>query len=164
MLKPCILIITIIIAGILLFSDSAAQPEKQSKILFIYMRLKNDVLTLEKTKVVNGTLKPKRAKNDGDLYFEITTAQNNTLLSRLVRKPGKIPFDYIGDDGQLKGGVSERTEELFVIKVPYRQSMNSISFYSTKPHTNTPSANVICDEDVKDTLIASFPLNLNTGE
>ena len=164
MLKSGIFILTLTIAGILLYSDSAAQPKKHSKILFIYMRLKNDVLTLEKTKVVDGTLKANRAGNDGDLYFEITESQNAKLLSRLVRKPGKIPFDYIGDDGQLNGGVSEQTEELFVIKVPYRESMKNISFYSIKPHTNTSSANVICDTEVKDTLIASFPLNLNTGE
>jgi hypothetical protein len=164
MLKSGIFILTLTIAGILLYSDSAAQPKKHSKILFIYMRLKNDVLTLEKTKVVDGTLKANRAGNDGDLYFEITAAQNNALLSRLVRKPGKIPFDYIGDDGQLQGGVSEQPEELFVIKVPYQKSMKNISFYSTKAHTNTRLAKVRSTAEVKDTLIARFPLNLDTGE
>ncbi len=162
--KFCMFIITLTVAGILLYSDSAAQPQKQSKILFIYMRLKNDVLTLEKTKVVNGELKPYRAENNGDLYFEITAAQNITLLSRLVEKPGKIPFDYIGDEGKLQGGVSEQTEEIFIIKVPYRDSMKNISFYSVNPQSNTPLANAICNAQLKDTLIARFPLNPDTGE
>jgi 23S rRNA C2498 (ribose-2'-O)-methylase RlmM len=161
------LCITLTITGILLYSDCAAQAGNQSKILFIYMRLKNDVLTLEKTKVVNGKLKQNRAGNDGDLYFEITESQNTKILSRLVRKPGKIAFDYIGDSGQLQGGISEQAEELFVIKVPYQESMKNISFYSTKPHKNSslanvPRDNVPCDTELKDTLIASFPLNLDT--
>lgn len=140
-----------------------AESDNNSQILFVYMRLKDNVLTLEKTKVVEGNLKRRRDNNDGDMYFEITSDNNNPLLSRLINKPGKIPYDYIENDGQLRGGISEQPEELIIIKVPFDKAMKNISFYSTKPSIGNMLAKTRLTNDVKDTLIASFPLGL-TGE
>jgi hypothetical protein len=141
----------------------AAQQLNRSRILFIYMRLKDDVLTLEKTKVVKGYLKPERY-NDGDLYMEITTDTDTPLLSRLIDKPGYIHYDYFGDDGRLKGGIRGQPDELFVIKVPFDESMKKISFYTTKPPAGTVLGKTRSKTDCKGALIAGFSLNLEDKE
>ena len=146
----------------LLWIYSAAQGNKSSRILFIYMRLKDNVLTLEKTKIVNGKLKDRRVDKDGDLYFEITADNSKALLSRLINKPGKIHYDYIDADGQLKGGITEQPEDLFVVRVPFDETMKNISFYATKPRTGNMLGKVRSAADVKDILIARFPLHFTT--
>jgi hypothetical protein len=140
-----------------------AQQFNHSRILFIYMRLKENVLTLEKTKVVKGHLKPKRF-NDGDLYMEITANTNTPLLFRLIDTPKHSYYDYIDNDGQLKGGISGQPDELFVIRVPFNESMKNISFYTKKPSAGTILGKTRSKSDCKGTLIASFPLNLDDKE
>ena len=122
------------------------------------MRLKDNVLTLEKTEVVKGNLKSKRF-NSGNLFMEITSETDALVHSRLIDKPQNIFYDYIDDDDQLQGGVSKTQDDLFVIKVPFNKSMKNISFYSIKPPTNDALGKKRSESDYKGTLIGKFPLH-----
>ena len=151
------------IVFLLLFSLAVAQPPPQSKILVIDVRLKNNVLSLEKTKVVSGALKPARFAEEGDLYYEITSRKRSPVFSRLIRIPKQNSYDYIDSTGQLRGGTSEQEDVRFVIRVPYNEAMENISFYSAKPRTGGSFAKIRSPEEAKGAFIASFPLNAKAG-
>ncbi|MBN1757223.1 MAG: hypothetical protein JW863_02830 [Chitinispirillaceae bacterium] len=147
----------------LLHAFGAAQVNSFSRIVFIRMRLKDNILTLEKTKVVKGSLKSRRVQCDGDFYCEITGDNNSKLFTRLITAPGTVHYDYIDAAGRLNGGVRERPDDIFVVRVPFDEAMKNISFYSTKPGTGDALGKKRSAISVKDTLIAVFPLTL-TGE
>jgi hypothetical protein len=114
---------------------------------------------MEKVKVVDGKLKPKRSQNVSGLYYEITGQNGESINSDFISKPKEIPYDYVGTDGRLKGGTGQVSEEMFVLKIPFNHKMRDILFYSTKI-LNNHHLNKTCEAgSVKDTLIARFPLN-----
>jgi hypothetical protein len=124
------------------------------------MRLHENVLVLEKVKVVNGKLKHKRSQNVGELYYEITGQNGKPINSDFIGKPKEIPYDYIGTDDQLKGGIGKVSEEMFVLKIPFDSGMKDILFYATKVLSGQ-HLNKSCETgSMKDTLIARFSLNL----
>jgi hypothetical protein len=148
-----------LVCFVLIFMHTTSTSQDNSKILFIYMCLHENVLVMEKVKVVNGKLKPKRSQNISGLYYEITGQNGKPINSDFITKPKEIPYDYIGTDGRLKGGTGQVSEEMFVLKIPFNHEMKDILFYATKildgQHLNkTREAG-----SIKDTLIARFPLN-----
>jgi hypothetical protein len=74
---------------LLLESTGEAQPPQHSKILSITMRLQNDVLLLENTEVVNGTLKTEAIVSKLSFICSANSGlnMNNTMMVPIIGGP-----------------------------------------------------------------------------
>lgn len=154
---------TVFIIITLLTSIAAGQPAS-SKILFVYLNFNNTNVTLQKTKVVDGTLKTERIRNKGNIYYEVF-ANNGKMISSNVSNISKTTFyDYCGHDGQLKGGTRNDENKLIVLRLPYVPVMKSIYLYSTKTTKKPGLSKTNALRVEKDSLLAIIPLNVDKNQ
>ena len=58
-------------------------------------------------------------------------AVNRIILDKPVTIPQKTFFDFYSNDGKLHGHLTEDTDKVFIVWVPYDPAIKNISFYST---------------------------------
>lgn len=116
----------------LFFSTTfAINSQNDDRIIFLYLKKQNSTITLERSSIIKGKLKSRFKNTFAGLEYSVALESGRTILSGVVKDPTLVSCDYIdpNDPLRLKGGRVIQNEARFVIKIPYMEGMDNISFY-----------------------------------
>lgn len=124
----CGVVLLMICAVFPLRTFSAPAQEAPEKILFLHLKWKNDVVTIEKAVARPGHFKEHPAR--GDVGLELLSADGATLWNTVIADPTIEHLEYEDPDhpGQLKVKIIQRAEAEFDLRVPFHSGAKMISF------------------------------------
>ncbi len=127
-LQTCLIALALSLIG---FRTATAQPE-QDKFFFLTFRLKAGVVTLVKSQVMPGTLKPQRDSTRAvALRFVLEKAEDQPLWSRRVDDPSVQRLEYEDPDhpGEIRSKVVQLDDVEFIVRAPYRKEVRHVAIY-----------------------------------
>ena len=111
---------------------TATAQSEQDKFFFLTFRLTNGVVTLVKSEVKPGTLKPQRDSTRAvALRFVLEKAEDEGLWSRRIDDPSVQRLEY--EDPDHPGEIQSKTVQLddveFIVRAPYRKEVRHVAIY-----------------------------------
>ena len=122
--------------GLLSFSLFAGEKEEE-RILFLHLKIKDNVVSLVKASSRPGVLK-KHPPKEG-LTLELVSPEGTPVWTAGVEDPGVQRFEYEDPDrpGQLLTKIVELPETEFTVRVPWKKGAQRLSVYR---HERAPAA------------------------
>jgi len=114
----------------------AAAEKNQSKILFLHLKFKDNTITLVKTTIRPGVVKPMLPPKDSDfLYYEVSSSSGVLLWKGGIKDPSFVRYEYEDPDqpGKLKVKEIKLEEAEFTLRIPYNPEFQLIEFYKSVP-------------------------------
>jgi hypothetical protein len=119
-----------LLQGLLL--NLKAEESQGEQILFLHLKITNDVVSLVESTAVPGHLKvPIAAEKQGELYLELTSTNNVPIWADVMSDPLVRRYEYEDPDhpGQLKVKEVKLDQAEFTIRVPGRKEAKQLNIY-----------------------------------
>ena len=102
------------------------------KIMFLYLKMNDGIISLKKTSIVNGEIKNRFHNSAGEILYIVKNTRGETVFSDAVSDPSILHYDYIdpADSDKLKGGIIKNDETYFMVRIPYQEGLGKIVFYN----------------------------------
>lgn len=126
------------LAALSLVSASLAADEKEpERILFLHLRIKDNVVSLVKASSRPGVLK--KPQHQEGLTLELLSPEGTPLWTAGVEDPGVQRFEYEDPEnpGQLLTKIVERPDTEFTVRVPWKKGATHLSVHR---HERAPAA------------------------
>ena len=106
-----------------------ADEKEPERILFLQLRIKDNVVSLLKASSRPGVLK--RQPHKEELTLELLSPEGVSLWTAGVEDPGIQRFEYEDPDhpGELKTKVIETPDTEFTVRVPWKKGAKRLSVY-----------------------------------
>ena len=127
-------------------ATALAQTNDGPGILFLHLRIKGEAVSLVKSSVSSGYLKPQVVEEmPGGIYFELASTNGQTLWKGETEDPRVRHLEYEEPvhSGKLKRKALHFNEAEFTVRVPSMPAARSVAFYesaSSGPGTNQASS------------------------
>lgn len=115
-----------------LFLNLGAEETQDEQILFLHLKITNDVISLVESTAVPGHLKvPIAAEKQGDLYLELASTNSVPIWTDVMPDPLVRRYEYEDPDhpGQLKVKEVKLDQAEFTIRVPGRKEAKQLNIY-----------------------------------
>lgn len=115
-----------------LFLGGRSNGEEIDQILFLHLKLKDDVVTLVNSSVQPGRLKrPPAPQKEGELQLELTAGRGKPLWVDSMGDPTVRRFEYQDPDrpGSMKVKTIRTSEAEFTIRVPFHRAAKQLEVY-----------------------------------
>ncbi len=142
----------------LLTNQGICQSIEHDKIVHLNLMITSDKIELLSTKITSGKLKSIHQENNfrkGNLYFEIFTSDHQEVYNSVVENPLTEYLESADENGNMSTIKVMRDTALILIRSPYHQAINQISFF--KIPSNYSRSRVVHKELQK---IESIKINL----
>lgn len=121
----------VLLQGLLL--SLGAEETQDEKILFLHLKITNNVISVVESTAVPGHLKvPIAAEKQGDLYFELTSTNSSVpIWTDVMSDPLLHRYEYEDPDhpGQLLVKEVKLDQAEFTIRVPGRKEAKQLNIY-----------------------------------
>jgi len=120
----------VLLLGFLLHLNAGENQGEQ--ILFLHLKITNNVISLMESTAATGHLKPTiTAEKQGDLYLELTSTNSLPTWTDVVSDPLVRRYEYEDPDrpGQLKVKEVKVDQAEFTIRVPGRNGARQLNIY-----------------------------------
>ena len=118
-----------------------ADGKPVEQIAFLFLRLKDNAVTLDKIRIANGSLKlPKKQRQYGDaIQYELLSGTGIVVHADSIGNPliKRLEYEDPAQPGHLKLLLVKEKEASFVIRVPWTKDMKQIRFQRRKEGTAT---------------------------
>lgn len=117
---------------LLLFTNILfANETVDGKIVFLYLKMNDGKISLQKSSIVNGELQNRFQNFAGEILYIVKNAGGEAVFSDVISDPSIIHYDYIdpANPDKLKGGILVNDEASFVVRIPYQEGLVKIEFY-----------------------------------
>ncbi|HJW31321.1 MAG TPA: hypothetical protein VJ508_18965 [Saprospiraceae bacterium] len=108
-----------------------AQDNDSDKMIFLRLRLKNDVISLIGKTIRHGKFKQSRLERTRDgIRYTITSSTGESLATGFIEDPSLRRYEYEDSTqaGHIKTKVVEVPDVEFTLRIPVRTGMQSITF------------------------------------
>jgi len=131
------LLLILSICGLFFYPSDAVFPQRKhdSKIIFLQLRMKDDIITLVNMTIRPGYLKPQgTAGARGDILYDVTNMSGGSLWQGVSDNPSHRRLEYEDPDhpGKILSKVIDQNDVRFTIRIPYDPGIKTVSFYSLK--------------------------------
>lgn len=112
------------------------QTNDGPRILFLHLQLKNESVSLIKSSVQPGHLKPRPNPDDTDgIHFELTDSDGFRLWTGAMADPRsrRVEHEDPPGSGKLKSKKVELRDPEFTVRVPLLSEARQIEFYTLVP-------------------------------
>jgi len=119
----------------LLLNLSAGESQGE-RILFLHLKITNNVISLMESTAATGHLKPTiTAEKQGDLYLELTSTNSLPVWTQVVPDPLSRRYEYEDPDrpGQLKVKEVKLDQAEFTVRVPDQKEARQLNIYRLDP-------------------------------
>jgi hypothetical protein len=120
----------------LIFCLSLGAAEEDGQFLFLTLRYKDGIITVVKSAMVSGTIKPQRNSTKTDaLHITLEKAEGETAWSLAIDDPSVRRYEY--EDPQQPGVI--RTKEVkvndieFIVRAPLVAGVRHLTVYRQEP-------------------------------
>jgi len=120
-----------VMLGLMLCLSSPAADE-EGKFLFLTLRFKDGVVTVVKSTLVNGTLKPQRdSKKTDAFHISLGKTEGESIWSVAIDDPSVCRYEY--EDPQAPGTIRVKEVKLddveFIVRVPLIDGVRQLEVY-----------------------------------
>jgi hypothetical protein len=132
-----------------------AQESGSDKIMFLRLRLKNDMVSLISKTIRQGKLKSHRLeKTQNGIRYTITSSTGESLATGFIEDPSVRRYEYEdpAQAGHIKTKLVTSTDVEFTLRIPVRTGMQVITFDRLKPR-------VVQQEQSSYQRIGSIPIS-----
>jgi len=121
--------------GLLTATPAPAQSNSAPQILFLHLRITNEVVSLVSSVARPGVLKAPREAAGDDLRYELLSASRKSLWKAGVADPTirRLEYEEPPGSGNLKHKTLVLKEAEFTIRVPVLAEARRIDFYRLEP-------------------------------
>jgi hypothetical protein len=129
-----------------LLTCSSVRAEEEGKFLFLTLRLKDGVVTVVKSAVVSGTLKPQRNSTKSDaLHIQLEKNEGESAWSVAIDDPSVQRHEY--EDPQQPGGIRSKEVKLadveFIVRAPLLTDVRHLAVYRNEPPASGAKASAV---------------------
>jgi hypothetical protein len=124
----------VLLQGLLL--NLYAGESQGEQILFLHLKITNNVISLMESTAVTGHLKTTiSSEKPGDLYLELTSTNSVPIWTNAVPDPLLRRYEYEDPDhpGQLKVKEVKLDQAEFTVRVPGRKEATHLNIYRLDP-------------------------------
>ncbi len=137
-----------------------AGENQGEQILFLHLKITNNVISLMESTAATGHLKPTIiTEKQGDLYLELTSTNSLPIWTDAVPDPLLRRYEYEDPDhpGQLKVKEVKLDQAEFTIRVPGRKEARRLNIYRLDQPAAKSAATAL---NQTRTLLGAFELNV----
>ena len=118
--------------GLLLLLTAARAEDEPKQFLFLTLRLRGNVVTLEKARVVQGTLKPQKDSTDEDpVIIALEEVEGKERWTIAINDPSieRLEYEDPQQPGVIKSTVVHNDDVEFIARVPLMADIHHVAVF-----------------------------------